>query len=415
MLSSPPTSARQVDRRLLAFAVVIAVVVFGAAAPAPSWAADQERMRLAVEHLLAAQLPSGLFSYDFDFLEGKPKEPNNIAREAATAYFLAEYYLHVRDDRVRRAIEAALTRLGALSLPIRKSPLQSLLEHTGLLSLPVGRYKLRAALDGLHLLYRPDGDGKVVSADNSYANAWAGATPIALLAELQYHRATADSRFAGLRAAWLKGLRALHVPARGFRAFPNSIDDSPYVDGQGWLVLAHYAGTFPLDDNLAALLKSLDEYLMRRYGRDFSFQFYHWGTMAAAVRWEQTSDQRFMRFIRMQALLVLDRPEWRRARLDNTCAPLEGLATAAAVLREWDVTEAALLRRIHERIDAEMAKNRDLQIQPNRDRLRFAEGTYLSSPRLRDFSGAFLAGTFSPYTRIDITGHCLSAMVKLRD
>jgi hypothetical protein len=375
--------------------------------------ADQKGMRLAVDYLLGAQRPSGLFAYDFDFLESKPKEPENIVRQAAGAYVLAEYYMHSRDGRVRGAIEAALTTLDAHSLPIGKSPLRSLLDRIGLFSLPVGRSKLRATLERLDFLHRPGGDGKVVSADRRYANAWAGATPIALLTELQYHRASSDGRFAGQRTAWLKGLRGLHVPGRGFRAFPYSIEGSPYVDGQGWFALAFYASAFPLDKGLVALLTELDRNLMTRYGREFSFEFYHWGTMAAAFRWKHTSDERFVRFIREQAQAALDHPAWAGARLENTCAPLEGLATAAAVLRRREGGEGALWPRIRERIDAEMTKNRALQIQPDQDRLQLADGTYRSLPRLRDFSGAFLAGLFEPYTRIDLTVHCLSVMVKL--
>jgi len=396
-----------------ALVVAIGIALLAVTPASASDTSDQKGMRLAVDYLLGAQRPSGLFAYDFDFLEGKPKEPENIVRQAAGAYVLAEYYVHARDERVRGAIEAALTTLDAHSLPIGKSPLRSLLDSIGLLSLPVGRSKLRVALERLDFLYRPGTDGKVVSADRRYANAWAGATAIALLAELQYHRASSDGRFAGQRAAWLKGLRALHVPNRGFRAFPYSIEGSPYVDGQGWLALAFYASAFSLDESLAALLTELDGNLMTRYGREFSFQFYHWGTMAAALRWKRTSDGRFAQFIREQAQVALDQPAWTRARFENTCAPLEGLATAAAVLRGRDDAEIALRRRIHERIDAEMTKNRALQIQPDQTRLQLPDGAYRSLPRVRDFSGAFLAGLFEPYTRIDLTGHCLSVMVKL--
>ncbi len=40
-------------------------------------------------------------------------------------------------------------------------------------------------------------------------------------------------------------------------------------------------------------------------------------------------------------------------------------------------------------------------------------GAYLASPRLPVYVGAFLAGVYRPYTRIDYTQHCLSAMIKL--
>jgi hypothetical protein len=45
--------------------------------------------------------------------------------------------------------------------------------------------------------------------------------------------------------------------------------------------------------------------------------------------------------------------------------------------------------------------------------MAFADGVYVSSPRLREFSGAFLAGRFRPHTRIDDTLHCMSALIKL--
>jgi hypothetical protein len=56
---------------------------------------------------------------------------------------------------------------------------------------------------------------------------------------------------------------------------------------------------------------------------------------------------------------------------------------------------------------------RQLQIPPGASRMDFGEGIYLVSPRLRDFSGAFLEGRFRPFTRVDATAHCVSAMVKL--
>jgi len=395
-----------------ALVVTIGIALLAVTLARASDAADQKQIRLAVDYLLHAQRPYGLFAYDFDFLEDKPREPENIVRQAMGAYILAEYYSHARDERVRGAVEAALAALDAQSLPMRKSSVRSLLDRIGLLRMPAGRTKLRTTLERVDLFPRPDGDSKVVSADRTYVNAWAGATPISLLAELHYHLASSDGRFAGQRAAWLGGVRALYVPDRGFRAFPYSLEGSPYVDGEAWLAVALYATAFPLDESLAAFLTKLDRTLMTRYRRDYSFEFYHWGTMAAALRWKQTSDETFVRFIREQAQVALDEPEWIRARLENTCAHLEGLATAATVLRGRR-DASVLLSRIHERIDAEMSKNRALQIQPEQTRLQRPDGTSLSSPRLRDFAGAFLAGLSEPYTRIDLTSHCLSVMVKL--
>jgi len=398
--------------RLLLAAITVTLVLGGItlAAAQPT---DQERLQQAVDYLLAAQLPSGLFVYDFDFVADRSVEPDNIVRQAGVAYFLAEYYRHAPDSRVRHAIEATLGRLGELSLPIGKSRWQSALEQTGLLSVPIGRYKLRAALERFGLLYRPSGDGKVISLDGKYALALTGAVAVALLAEMQYYQATIDNRFGSLRSAWLEGLLSLRIPRRGFRISPGFIDDTPFFDGEGWLALAYYHGVFPLDKKITSVLEDLEAYLMTRYANDVTTGFYQWGTMAAALRLEQTSDSRFLSFIRAQARTLLDAPRRDEWRGDSSCAHMEGLAVAARVLRAHPDVDRLLLEKVVARLNEEMEKNRALQIPPNGGRMVFGDGVQLISPRLRDFAGAFLVGRFRAYTRVDETAHCVSAMTKL--
>ena len=391
----------------------VLALVGGGMAPAAAEPTDHDRLRHAVAYLLASQAPSGLFLYDFDFLVGRSVDADNIVRQAGTAYILAEYYLHARDPRVRLAIEATLKKLDELSLPIGKSALQSALEQTRLLSLPIGRYKLRAALERFGLLYRPSGDGKVISLDGRYLTAATGATAVALLAELQYQQATNDNRFAVLRSAWLKGLLSLRIPGRGFRISPALIDDTPFYDGEAWFALAYYNELFPRDESVATHLESLDAYLMTRYANDVKTGFYQWGTMAAARRLKVTSNQKFVTFIRAQAHVYLDTPRHDQWRGNNTCSGIEGLVTAAAVLRAHGSVDKALRERIEARLNEEMETIRHLQIPPGASRMDFGEGIYLVSPRLRDFSGAFLEGRFRPFTRVDATAHCVSAMVKL--
>ena len=135
--------------------------------------------------------------------------------------------------------------------------------------------------------------------------------------------------------------------------------------------------------------------------------------MAAARRLKTTADPRYVIFIRAQAQAYLDMRRSDQWRGYNTCAGIEGLATAARVLREGRDGDEALLERIQARVHEEMEKNRGLQIPPNATRMAFADGVYVSSPRLRDFSGAFLEGRYQPYTRIDHTMHCVSALIKL--
>jgi hypothetical protein len=61
----------------------------------------------------------------------------------------------------------------------------------------------------------------------------------------------------------------------------------------------------------------------------------------------------------------------------------------------------------------EMGTIRQLQIPHHAERMDFGEGAYLVSPKLRDFSGAFLESRLRLYTRVDYTAHCVSAIVKL--
>lgn len=133
--------------------------------------------------------------------------------------------------------------------------------------------------------------------------------------------------------------------------------------------------------------------------------------MAAAVRWETTRDPRFAAFIEQQTLNAM---KWlSEPRVHNTCATVEGLATAARVLRDAGRPND-LLSSIDQHITTEMRKNYEFQIPPNTGRLDVRNGASVVSPRLEEFAGAFFHERDRPYTRIDFTGHCLSAMVKLR-
>jgi hypothetical protein len=371
----------------------------------------EARLKQAVDALGRNQTPSGLLRYDFDFLASAPTGEDDAVRQAGVISFLAEYLLESKDPALTPIVRRGLERLEALSLPIGKRSGQGALEWTGLLSIPVGRYKLRLGLERTGLLYQRHGAGRVVTLDGSYDGAWAGATAMALLAEMQYAEATGDTRFADARRRWLHGLAALHITGSGFRSRATTIDTMPFADGEGWLALAHHERRYPGDALVRTLLPPLDTYMLRRYGAPFVIAFYQWGTMAAAVRWESTREPRFTEFIRGQAAQML---QWldRSAHRQNTCAMVEGLATAARVLRAAAV-DADLVRRLETRITAEMAKNLDLQIPANQGRFEYGKSVSLVSPPLQEFVGAFFHDRLWPYTRIDFTGHCVAAMLKL--
>ena len=134
-------------------------------------AGDGESMRLAADQLVRAQLPSGLFRYDFDFLTGTEStgmSSQNLVRQAGTAYVLAQYHGRAPGDRLRRAVENAIEGFRQLSLPITRTGLQHAIQRTRVLSLSFGRRTMQSLLNEYGLLYSPEDDGKIVSPDGGY-------------------------------------------------------------------------------------------------------------------------------------------------------------------------------------------------------------------------------------------------------
>jgi hypothetical protein len=411
---------RRIRSRSFAAAILIAAVL-SVAGTARAVADEIDQMRLAAHQLAGAQLSSGLLDFDIDFLAGQGVGSGDadiertafIVRQADAAYVLAKYLAWSKDTSVSAAVQRLIVTLGSLSLPVGKSTAQRWVESARLHSTPIGRYELRAILEWLGLLYQPTGRGRLLSYEGGYATAWAGGTALALVAELEYGRATGDDRFAELRSSWLEGLRTLQVPSRGFREYPGSIEEAPYANGETWLALATYAALFPADKRVRALLSQYDGYVMGKYSAEPNRQFYSWGTMAAARRLATTSDPKFAAFIAAQASHFVDQEFPAAERRENTCALVEGLAASAAVLAKHD-EHRALLQRLMTRIDREMTKNRALQIPTGVIQLDYPGGTFFRSTRLAEYAGAYLSGGGNLYARIDVTAHCLSALMEMQ-
>lgn len=374
-----------------------------------------ESINLAVNRWLAVQKPSGFMPYGFDFLEDAESEPRtmsatNLIRQTGTAAVLADYYALTKDQRMRPAIQRLLSAFGRHSLPIGKSRMQTLAEMSHLLSMPFGRYKIRSALNRFGLLYEKTGPGKVLSPNADYSKAYTGTIALALLTELRYSQTSGDTSFADLRNAWLDGLIGLRIPGGGFRQFPTSIDATPYFDGQAWLALAEYHRAFPQDRRVSELLTDVDASLMEKYGA-FKIDFFHWGTMAAAARFADTKDKKFLDFIKAQAGAFLDR---KKDHFDNgnNCASVEGVADLLGALFSAGEGGSELAERAMEWGSTEMQKAKQLQIQPGQKELVFSNARIIA-PRMQEFSGNFRSGIYAANTQVDFTAHCVSAMVKL--
>jgi hypothetical protein len=396
--------------------VGLAALLFAMSAVAAA-SAEGESMTLAVNYLLGSQLPSGFLRYGFDFLEDASAEPGamsavQLTRQAGAAAMLADYYALTRDPRAAAASRQLLAAFGKHTLPIGQSRLQEFVAWTRLLSMPVGRYRIESALKRWGLLYETEGSGKLLSPDSNYGNAYAGAVALALLSEVRYAQATGDNRYAALRRAWLEGLMALRIPGDGFRQIPTSIDTHPYYDAEPWTALAEYHHAFPQDPRANDFLADVDAALMGKYGGKFSMDFVHWGVMAAAMRYADTRDRRFLEFIKAQTTEFLKRME-HQPNNDNNCADVEGVVDAMGALRVGGEEGSALYRQALRWTQAEMLKAQRMQIQPGQTELVFSNARIVA-PRLQEFAGSFRSGLYKADTLVDLTGHCLSAMVKMK-
>lgn len=406
-------------KRLHALRCIAAALLLLSAVCRPASALSDEYaepINLAIDRWLTVQKPSGFMPYGFNFLENRESEPEtlsaeNLTRQAGTASALADYYALTKDERAKPALQQYLRAFGRHSLPIGKRRLQRLVESTRLLSIPIGRYKIHAALKKYGLLYETTGPGKVLSPDADYGKAYTGALALALLTEVRYSSVSGDGDFADLRGAWLEALIGLRIPGAGFRLTPTSIDATPYFDGEAWLALAEYNRAFRDDRRASEFLADLDAALMGNYGRQFNIDFFHWGTMAAAARFADTKDKRFLDFVKAQTGAFLDR---RKKRPDNSnnCASVEGVADAIGALHRAGEGKSELTGRAREWIAAEMRKARQLQIRPGQKELVFLNARIVA-PRIADFAGSFRSALHAADTRVDFTQHCVSAMVKL--
>lgn len=413
-----PSPEQNVKRSIRGLLVATILLVLASGNQAFAQSEDySESINLAVNRWLMVQKPSGFMPYGFDFVLDSEAEPNtmsgaNLVRQAGTASSLADYYALTKDQRAAPAIQRFLRAFGHHSLPIGKSKGQALVESTRVLSLPYGRYKIHAALDRLDLLYANEGPGKVLSPDGSYDKARTGAVALALLTEVRYAQTSGDNSFADLRRAWVEGLVALRIPGGGFRDNPESINSLPYFDGESWLALAEYHRAFPQDRRVSELLADVEEALLEQYGDAKDVAFFHWGTQAAAVRYADTKDKKFLDFIKAQTRAFLDDKK-DKIGMNNNCASVEGLADAIGALLSAGEGNGELANRARRWITKEMHKAKQLQIQPGQTELVFSNAR-LVAPRMQEFAGCFRMGVYVAYTQVDLTQHCLSAMLKLK-
>lgn len=330
----------------------------------PAAAADPAD--LAAAYLRDAQLESGLFRYEYDFLTGRWSRQDNIVRQAGAAFGLAIYHRQRPHEPTRQAVARALSALAQRSIPY--------------------------------------GGGLLISDDGSLAQAKTGATALALAA----------AALAGVDSApveaWRDGLLALQRQDGRFRRSP--VDGRPigYYDGETWLALALLAARG--DEDIAAALALADKGMTEGYAGAADVTFYHWGQLAAAARFGSTGDPRFIDFAAAQTESFLDDTRPKVSTSHNSCYSLEGLAAAYLVIAA-DPRLLPLSQRVAERIRRELAHNLSIQVQPGQQVIALREGAEVRLGELPQFAGAFLNGRTRLQTRIDSTQHCLAALLQV--
>jgi hypothetical protein len=344
-------------------AAALTAAFLGAAAPA----AAQDPADLAAAYMRSVQLESGFFRYEYDFLSGKWSTKDNVVRQAGAAFGLAIYHRQRPHEPTRQAVERALVALAGLSIPY--------------------------------------GGGLLVSEDGSLRKAKTGATALALSAAV----------LGGIDSApideWRDGLLALQREDGRFQQSPVDQRTSGYYDGEAWLALALLAAKNGEAD-FAEALALADKGMTEGYGLPADVTFYHWGQLAAAVRYGRTADPRYIDFAATQTESFLDETRPKVSDNSNSCYSLEGLSAAYALVGA-DPRLQALHDRIGQRIRQEVAHNLSIQVQPGQGGLAVREGTVLNTAELPEFAGAFLNGRLRPQTRIDATQHCLAALLQI--
>lgn len=329
--------------------------------------------KLAADYLSRIQLDSGLFLYQYDFIKGKYSSKNNIVRQAGTAYSLAEYQLAFPDAESRGPVEKALSAFKKRSVKWKS--------------------------------------GRLLTVKGDLKKAKSGATALALLTNILFSEHLGKAVNKAIETDWLNGLIALQLADGGFGKKPSTKDQSAYSNGEIWFALAHYDRLHPNTGKVVRALVKADNHFIKHYAEEPDIGFFHWGVMAASVRFSMTKDYRFSDFIAHQLQLFMVELKPLVKPQVNSCYSVEGLLSGAAALRGIP-RYGELYKQAIERVAKEMEKNRKLQIHPGQNRLYFSDDRFLQSPEISQYSGAFLNGKYRPQVRIDATQHCLSAMVK---
>lgn len=342
--------------------------------PLLSQAEVERRAEAAARYLVATETAEGRFFYEFDFLRSHFTPDDNIVRQAGAGFILNQFYLVSGKPGFAEPSARSIAYYEAESIAV--------------------------------------GDGLLPSEDDTLAGGRAGGAALALLAELFHSRAIGTDFRPDLRQAWFRGLAAQQLPDGGIAQVPGETTADSYATGETWLALAHYVDLVPGATEVAAMLERLEAGVMAKYLATPDRMFAHWGMMAAAQRLRTTGEARYRDFLKVFAANYVAELMPSTDSGTNTCAALEGVIAAAAVLEQHGVADLAATLRA--RIEADLPRNLALQLPGDSTRLEFGPGQYYEDAKLKNLAGAFRNGAYVLRTRVDSTQHCLSALLLYR-
>ena len=323
---------------------------------------DAQRIQTALTAYQMLFRPNGHITYEINFKTGKSSDKKNLVREMGSGYGLAHAYYLNHDSELQPILERFLGYISSITVPYQNG---------------------------------------VLVADNPKKIS-AGASALALLAVLYYEQESQDVTFQQLRQDLKNGLIALFEPNVGIHRSPTETETSPYYDGETWLALVMYHAFHPEDKELAKLMPTLNKTMYDKYANEYLYNFFHWGTQAAANYLAKTDDPLMYDFLKKQLNIYIDTVDYRAG--SSSCSYAEGLAESALALRKKD---KLLYQKTLTRLEDQLEVARLLQDIPFKKQKK-GEIAENMAPLL----GLFLNTSDSLKTRNDITQHCLSALMK---
>ncbi|MBV8760216.1 MAG: hypothetical protein JO257_23185 [Deltaproteobacteria bacterium] len=248
-------------------------------APALTGAALRAAALDGGRYLVAHQAANGRYLYEHDLVSGQKTDPRSVnysmPRHAGTTYFLAELYRITKEDWLREPIERAFQHLADL---------------------------LAAGHCGGTL---PDGTPFDCVLDRNESVSQLGSTALAVVALVEYERATGDPRYRPLATKLAAFILYMQRPDGSFRHLYNPKTRQPddkaellYYSGEAALALARmYAVTG--DARYAQAAERGLDWLVDWYDFFLGGFFYgeeHWTCIAAEAIWPAVKNPKYQEF-----------------------------------------------------------------------------------------------------------------------